>query len=193
MQVGLGTDVAGGYSPSMLSAMRNCVVASRALRMQLFATMTLAQQTATGSTPQLTVADALKPAISLSQQTATEHDGSSTQRAAGQSSSDQHSDGHLASSKVQCPADHIPICSAEHRKTADGGLIDWKGAFWLATVGGAQALGLQDRCGTLEPGKAFDALLVNTRMTDAFDVFPADSPWDAFQKFLNIGAQALLF
>ena len=33
VQVGLGTDVAGGYSPSMLSAMRSAVVASKAVRM----------------------------------------------------------------------------------------------------------------------------------------------------------------
>jgi cytosine/adenosine deaminase-related metal-dependent hydrolase len=33
VKVGLGTDVAGGYSPSMLSSIRNAVVTSRALRM----------------------------------------------------------------------------------------------------------------------------------------------------------------
>lgn len=33
MQVGLGTDVAGGYSPSMLSAMRSAVVAAKATGM----------------------------------------------------------------------------------------------------------------------------------------------------------------
>lgn len=32
-QVGLGTDVAGGYSPSMLSAMRSAVLTSKAVRM----------------------------------------------------------------------------------------------------------------------------------------------------------------
>ncbi len=34
VKVGLGTDVAGGYSPSMLSALRSAVVTSKALRMQ---------------------------------------------------------------------------------------------------------------------------------------------------------------
>lgn len=33
VQVGLGTDVAGGYSPSMLNAMRSTVVAAKAVRM----------------------------------------------------------------------------------------------------------------------------------------------------------------
>ena len=66
-------------------------------------------------------------------------------------------------------------------------LLDWKGAFWLATVGGAQALGLEKTCGTLEVGKAFDALRVDTRNAAAFDAFPADTPMDIFQKFVNLG------
>ena len=69
--VGLGTDVAGGYSPSMLSAIRNAVITSKALRMQTLAS----------STP----------------------------------------------------------------GTADADLIDWKEAFYLATMGGAAALGIQVR------------------------------------------------
>ena len=67
--VGLGTDVAGGYSPSMLSAIRNAVITSKTLRMQTLA------------------------------------------------------------SGAPGPAD------------AD--LIDWKEAFYLATMGGAAALGIQ--------------------------------------------------
>ncbi len=34
VKVGLGTDVAGGYSPSMLNALRSAVITSKALRMQ---------------------------------------------------------------------------------------------------------------------------------------------------------------
>ena len=34
VKVGLGTDVAGGYSPSMLSALRTAVITSQAVRMQ---------------------------------------------------------------------------------------------------------------------------------------------------------------
>lgn len=77
-QVGLGTDIAGGYSPSMLSSMRNAVIASKALRMQ-----------------------ALR----------------------------EHQESGMRG-KLDAAA-------------ADKDLISWKEALWLATQGGAEALGLQ--------------------------------------------------
>ncbi|KAK9853899.1 hypothetical protein WJX84_011060 [Apatococcus fuscideae] len=67
------------------------------------------------------------------------------------------------------------------------GGLDWTEAFWLATQGGAAALGLGNVCGTLEVGKSFDALRVDTQNSAAFDVFAADTPLDAFQKFVNLG------
>ena len=70
MQIGLGTDVSGGYSPSMLSSVRNAVVASKALRMQ-----------------------SISKGLSL--------------------------------------------------EVADKDLLNWKEALYLATQGGAQALGIQ--------------------------------------------------
>ena len=76
-QVGLGTDIAGGYSPSLFNAMRSAVVASKALRMQTIA----AHQTAIGD-------------------------------------------------------------SAAVPPDADAGVLGWREALWLATQGGAEALGL---------------------------------------------------
>ena len=80
-QVGLGTDCAGGYAPSIMSAMRTAVVASKALRMQTIAA-------------------------------------------------------HQA--KLGDPA-AVP-------EDADAGSLNWRDALWLATMGGAQALGIQARC-----------------------------------------------
>ncbi|NWQ87034.1 GUAD deaminase, partial [Burhinus bistriatus] len=49
-------------------------------------------------------------------------------------------------------------------------------AFQLATLGGSQALGLDDVIGNFEVGKEFDALLINTKASDSpFDLFPADN------------------
>lgn len=84
--MGLGTDVAGGYSFSMLDAMRAAVVNSKAIRMQTLALQDLARELV----PQ------------------------------------EGSAGH-------------PVLSAD----PDSDLIDFRGAFWLATKGGAHALGLQ--------------------------------------------------
>lgn len=72
LQVGLGTDVAGGYSYSMLDSIRQAVIASKAMRMQKIAQA--------GGVP---------------------------------------------------PSD------------VDSHLVNWKQAFWLATMGGAEALGIQ--------------------------------------------------
>lgn len=125
VKIGLGTDVSGGYSPSMLASVRNAVIASKALRMAALS------------------------------------------------------------------AD--PFCPPEH---ADRDLMTWKEALYLATIGGASALGLQERVGNLEVGKQFDCLVVDcgscrVRGIDTnpfpFDVFPDDSTLDRLEKFVQIG------
>ncbi|KAM9508878.1 guanine deaminase isoform 4-T4 [Guaruba guarouba] len=61
-------------------------------------------------------------------------------------------------------------------------------AFQLATLGGSQALGLDDVIGNFEVGKEFDALLINTKASDSpFDLFSADNFEDTLQKFLYLG------
>ncbi len=88
LQVGLGTDVSGGYDPSMLGAQRHAVVASWALHAHK-------------------VASAAKPA-------------------------------ELA-------------LRYQRQRGRDPDVLSWKDALWLATVGGAQALGIQvRRRGTLQ-------------------------------------------
>ncbi|XP_060697744.1 guanine deaminase [Hemiscyllium ocellatum] len=60
--------------------------------------------------------------------------------------------------------------------------------FRLATLGGSQALGLDNVTGNFEVGKDFDAILVNTNVPNSpFDVFTDDTQEDIFQKFLNLG------
>ena len=158
MQVGLGTDVAGGYSPSMLNAIRSAVIASRALCMQHYAMLP-------------------RPARHLSSQQDEDSEHTPDARQLAATSAAQATD----NTSLQVPA-------AESKKALQAAdLLDWKAAFWLATVGGAQALGLEKTCGALEPGKAFDALRIETRNAAAFDVFPADTTMDAFQKFINLG------
>ncbi|EKU20913.1 guanine deaminase, partial [Nannochloropsis gaditana CCMP526] len=97
VKVGLGTDVAGGYSSSMLSAIRSCVLASRALE-----------------------------------------------------------DGE---------------------------------ALWLATMGGAECLGLEEEVGSWAVGKAFDAVRVDVKKGGAVVVLEGggDSAEDLVEKWVNNG------
>ncbi|XP_077996800.1 guanine deaminase-like [Glandiceps talaboti] len=111
IKVGLGTDVSGGYSPSILDAIRYAVGVSKLLAVQ------------------------------------------------------------------KQSKDYVPITVAE--------------AFRMATLGGSQVLGLEDKIGNFEVGKEFDALLIDTKCEDSpFDTFDddyQDSFMDAFQKFLFLG------
>eukprot|EP00048_Salpingoeca_helianthica_P004423 m.76739 g.76739 ORF g.76739 m.76739 type:complete len:438 (+) comp13190_c0_seq2:76-1389(+) len=105
LTVGLGTDVSGGCSPSMLDAIRQAITASKVIAIQR------------GSAP-LTLGEALT----------------------------------------------------------------------LATLGGAKALGMHDQLGNFEPGKQFDALIVDgTRADSPFSLFPSDSLEDIVSKFIFLG------
>eukprot|EP00128_Syssomonas_multiformis_P000886 Colp12_sorted_trinity150504_noHs@21336 len=106
IKVGLGTDVSGGYSPSMLDAMRQALIASRT---------------------------------------------------------------HFFNDN-----DHHAISLSE--------------AFYLATVGGSQVLGLDDTIGNFLPGKDFDALLVDANVDNTpIDIFDEDTTEDIISKFLMVG------
>lgn len=59
--------------------------------------------------------------------------------------------------------------------------------FYLATLGGARVLRLDDQIGTMDVGKAFDALVVEISNGKAFDIFPGDSDEDKFSKWLMLG------
>ncbi|XP_064152929.1 guanine deaminase [Anguilla rostrata] len=106
VKLGLGTDVAGGYSPSMLDAIRRAVDTSKVLNIQ----------------------------------------------------------------------------DAEHKT------LTFEEVFRLATLGGSEALSLQERTGNFQVGKDFDALLINPLVPDSpFDMFPNESTKGVLEKFLNLG------
>ncbi|CDH59697.1 guanine deaminase-like [Lichtheimia corymbifera JMRC:FSU:9682] len=108
LKMGLGTDVAGGYSPSMLQSIRHCAVASR----------------------------------------------------------------YLATQK-----DHDPSL-----------VVDWMTALYMATLGGAEALGLQDEVGSFELNKSLDALLVDIATDNSpIDLLDDITPMDMVEKFINLG------
>ncbi|KAK6494316.1 guanine deaminase isoform X1 [Huso huso] len=106
VKIGLGTDVSGGYSPSMLDAMRRALDTSKALTIQ----------------------------------------------------------------------------------TSGYETLTYKEVFRLATLGGSQALALEDTIGNFEVGKDFDAVLVSPSIPGGpFDVFAGDTFEVVVEKFLNLG------
>ncbi|GLE00836.1 hypothetical protein PINS_up009633 [Pythium insidiosum] len=107
VHVGLGTDIAGGYSPSMLRAIQTAVLTSKALEI---------------ATPR-----------------------------------------------------------------GDFMAIDFKDAFWVATMGGAFALGIDRDTGSFEVGKCLDGIIVDTSRGHTIDVADRDTPMDVFQKIIHNG------
>ncbi|KAI8600796.1 metal-dependent hydrolase, partial [Dissophora ornata] len=60
--------------------------------------------------------------------------------------------------------------------------------FYLATIGGAHVVELQDTIGNFETGKEFDAILVNTSTENSpVDVFDHDTVETKFEKYLFAG------
>lgn len=111
--VGLGTDVSGGYAPSILATIRDALSNASAVR-----------ATATFATPE-------------------------EQERAG---------------------------------------LSWQEAFFLATLGGAEALALDSTIGNFVPGKAFDALVVDVNAPSSqIDTFGVETPTNLFEKFVYIG------
>ncbi|KAF7200032.1 guanine deaminase [Nothobranchius furzeri] len=106
VKCGLGTDVAGGYSSSMLDAVRKALDASKVLTIQ----------------------------------------------------------------------------NPEHNT------LTFEEVFRLATLGGSQALSLDDHTGNFEVGKDFDALRVNVAAPGGpIDLIQSDRPKNLLEKFLNLG------
>ena len=77
------------------------------------------------------------------------------------------------------------ITAAEHNA------ITFKEAFFLATSGAADAIGLKDKVGTLEAGKYFDAIVAG-RSNTVFDVedVGVGTLLSRFEKWVNLGEQA---
>eukprot|EP00968_Pinguiococcus_pyrenoidosus_P002100 scaffold109_cov252-Pinguiococcus_pyrenoidosus.AAC.85 len=126
VKVGLGTDVAGGYSPSILDALRQAIIASK------------------------------------------------TVMAAEEGNLD-----NIMDARVREGVEHNPN-GVEALSVSE--------AYYLATMGGAECLGLQDTVGSFEPGKTFDALVVDLEVEDSpVCVFPHDTHWDSFNKFIFNG------
>jgi guanine deaminase len=66
--------------------------------------------------------------------------------------------------------------------------LDYRHAFYLATLGGAHALKLAHKIGSLAVGLEFDAMIWSAKVPNSpLDVFATDSTADVFQKICLLG------
>ncbi len=68
--------------------------------------------------------------------------------------------------------------------------LDWKEALYLATMGGAQSLGIEETVGSFAEGKAFDAIRVDVQQGGSVVVLEEEEEgddWreDLVQKYVN--------
>ena len=136
-KIGLGTDVAGGYSHRMLDSVRHAV------------------------TTHLCVASADANAMRMA--------GKEIHGQAG---------GRIIRCEGVAPGAGRPVGRDE---------FNYKHAFWTATVGGAQLVGLEGKVGRILPGHAFDTCVVN--LSQWLDGTGA-SLETAFEKFVHLGGEA---
>ncbi|WIA23628.1 hypothetical protein OEZ85_000333 [Tetradesmus obliquus] len=187
LKVGLGTDIAGGYSPSMLQAQRMAVVNSHALKAAalMYGTWRAHEQQQQETDEQQQQQQQTSKRQRLEQQ----------QQQQQQQPSDrgpeqlQQAEGPTAGSKRAASSISNPAVAA----AAAAHMLTWEDALWLATAGGAAALSLQETVSHFAVGMAFDALLIDAGLPGGpFDVLQAageevKQPLLLLEQFLNCG------
>ena len=67
-------------------------------------------------------------------------------------------------------------------------ILDYRHAFYLATLGGAEALNIHDRIGTFKVGMEFDAVILSADVPNSpVQIFDRDTISDIFQKLVVLG------
>lgn len=127
----MGTDVAGGYSPSILTEIQHASIASKMLAIQ--------------------AAGNMKCKCSGGRSDSSSS-GEEDSRSCGRRGHQHH--------ECDCECDEKPSGRFTNQKLSIATLL------YLATLGGAEVCCLQDRIGSFEQTKAFDALLVSVREKD---------------------------
>jgi len=144
IKVALGTDVAGGYSPSMLDAVRQTIIASRIKEMQ--------HRDANAAAAAANAAKAAAVAA------AAEDDESNPKRRKRGAEPGVEADADAAMDDADDEND-APVTSPAPYTS-----LSVKEAFHLATVGGAEVLGMGRVLGNFMAGKKLDCLVVDVNM-----------------------------
>lgn len=153
-KIGLGTDIAGGYCPSMLSCIRMCAAQQKGLR----ATKTQYATRISGSSQQGQTDHVVRdegehrasPGSCGSSQQG--HEDQSATRTSGSPSS-RHQQGGDEDEEQEVPSEQ----QMQSCVVLDFGIFE---AFSLATSGGARVLGLEGELGCFRKGAQFDAVVL---------------------------------
>jgi guanine deaminase len=95
----------------------------------------------------------------------------------------------LAGSKVAAGINSPEVSAASLQH-----MLTWEDALYLATAGGAAALGLEDAVGHFAVGMEFDALLVDCGLSEVFDVVQGQAePLVLLEQFINNGDDRNIF
>ena len=146
INIGLGTDIAGGYSHRMLNSVRHCMTTHL---------MVCSADASAGASADLHLHDV--PHVNVPDASADVN----------------------AEANSRCK--HVAPGAGNAVKRDS---FNFKHAIWLATMGGARVLGLENTVGRIAEGLEFDALLLD--LTTFQDVLGND-PMVAFEKFVHLG------
>lgn len=174
--IGLGTDVAGGYSPSMLTSMRMAVIASQSLSHQQLQSSLVYQKSIIEDTNETEKRnDTLLLSNTNQQQIQPIHQ-----------PHNDNDDDEIVSSDVD-------VTNTIITKNNDCAIIDYRHAFYLATLGGAYCLNLHNKIGTLQIGMEFDSIILSSSnnttksSTTMVHIYNHDTISDIFQKLCVLG------
>jgi cytosine/adenosine deaminase-related metal-dependent hydrolase len=197
IKVGLGTDVAGGYSPSMLDALRQSIIASKVIlfdsRGDLGSHKSFTTPASAAGTDSAAIAVPAETAMDVTTPPAVEAPSvpavnsaseldSATAVAVSTAASSAPGETNILGESVIIP---VATPASKTRRTRT---LSYKEAFHLATVGGACALGMGDVVGNFLPGKKLDCLVIDPAVRNGpFDCFDGEGPSEWFQKFLFLG------
>lgn len=178
VKVAVGTDVAGGYSPSMLDALRQTIIASRAKGFQL-------QCYAPPN-------DRANAATTASSKNAKQKQDDEDQLS---ENDEEHGLKLTSSSESSVSSSSAPARASAPAATGSGSnsnaiyrALSYSEAFHLCTMGGAEVLGMEAVLGNFLPGKKMDCLVVDVDAADSpIDTFGSESTSELFQKFLFLG------
>eukprot|EP01038_Epipyxis_sp_PR26KG_P004073 gene4073-5818_t len=198
IKVAFGTDVAGGHSASMLDTIRLSIVASRVTEINARQQPVSKTNSKSGGSDVVSSGSTSVDCKSLGDDASDSgplsldessidnnmYDESSIRNIQTIQSNEMKSDSISPDlTDVKSDTDTSSQTAPENYQS-----LNYKEAFHLATVGGAEVLGMGNVVGNFMPGKKLDCIIVDVNAANGpIDLFGGESALELFQKFLFLG------